>query len=104
VVSEHFSSDETKRLVGQLSGQNCSGSTSFWASWYQPGDHSLPHNDRVISDRLNEVRNVAFVWHLSKDWRPEWVAPCIGVQSSATCHHRSSSRAPTSNSCNASWK
>jgi 2OG-Fe(II) oxygenase superfamily len=67
-----FSSEETTRLIGQLSGQDCSGSTSFSASWYQPGDHSLPHNDRVISDKPNEVRTVAFVWHLSKDWRPEW--------------------------------
>jgi 2-oxoglutarate-Fe(II)-dependent oxygenase superfamily protein len=66
-----FASEETRRLVGQLSGQDCSGGTSFSASWYQAGDHSLPHDDRV-ENAQQEMRNVAFVWHLSKDWRADW--------------------------------
>jgi hypothetical protein len=67
-----FASEETKRFIAQLSGQDCSGGTSFSASWYQPGDHSCPHNDHVRMDSDQVVRTVAFVWHLAKDWRPDW--------------------------------
>lgn len=35
-------------------------------SYYKPGDYSLPHSDHKFQ------RTVAFVWHLSKRWRPEW--------------------------------
>ena len=43
----------------------------FSASWYQSGDHSLPHTDKT-SNAAGENRQVAFVWHLAKEWRPEW--------------------------------
>jgi Rps23 Pro-64 3,4-dihydroxylase Tpa1-like proline 4-hydroxylase len=43
----------------------------FSASWYLPGDHSLPHPDAVPSG-AEANRQVAFVWHLAKDWRSEW--------------------------------
>lgn len=66
-----FSSDATKAWATQLSGRSCTGPTEFSASWYLPGDHSLPHNDAVVrADQAN--RQVAFVWHLAKEWRSEW--------------------------------
>src|SRR5262249_10784204 len=67
-----FASAETRQFIGELSGQDCTGGTSFSASWYQPGDHSLPHDDRVVTDYLENIRNVAFVWHLTRNWRPDW--------------------------------
>jgi hypothetical protein len=67
-----FASEGTRSFVEQLSGQDCSGVTSFSASWYQPGDHSCPHSDHRLVDNGRSVRTVAFVWHLTKDWRPDW--------------------------------
>ena len=66
-----FDSAATKAWAPRLSGRPCIGPTAFSASWYLPGDHSLPHNDAVASDADNK-RQVAFVWHLSKNWRSEW--------------------------------
>jgi thioredoxin 1 len=66
-----FDSSETKALLTRLSGRGCPGPTEFSASWYLPGDHSLPHNDVGAND-ANSNRQVAFVWHLAKDWRSEW--------------------------------
>jgi len=69
--SKVFGSSKTKEWVTRLSGRSCSGPAQFSASWYLPGDHSLPHNDIAASgDSFN--RQVAFVWHLAKDWRSEW--------------------------------
>src|SRR5262245_18881012 len=67
-----FASEGTRHFVEQLSGQDCTGVTSFSASWYQPGDHSCPHSDRVVMDNGDTVRTVAFVWHLAKAWPPDW--------------------------------
>jgi hypothetical protein len=66
-----FSSAATKAWVTRLSGRSCMGPTEFSASWYLPGDHSLPHTDAIASGG-DAHRQVAFVWHLAKDWRPEW--------------------------------
>ena len=66
-----FDSPGTKAWVTRLSGRHCPGTTEFSASLYLPGDHSLPHNDvAAVDGGLN--RQVAWVWHLTKDWRPEW--------------------------------
>ena len=65
-VFEFLDADETKTLLGNLSGRDCSGEWVGSASWYRPGDFSLPHSDRTGQ------RTVAFVWHLSKDWRSDW--------------------------------
>jgi Rps23 Pro-64 3,4-dihydroxylase Tpa1-like proline 4-hydroxylase len=43
----------------------------FSASWYLPGDHSLPHTDAIASGG-GARRQVAFIWHLAKDWQSEW--------------------------------
>ncbi|MEF7612893.1 2OG-Fe(II) oxygenase family protein [Aquincola sp. MAHUQ-54] len=66
-----FDSPGTKAWVGRLSGRACPGPAEVGASWYLPGDHSLPHND-VAASGPELHRQVAFVWHLAKDWRPEW--------------------------------
>ena len=74
--SKIFSSSRTKAWVARLSGRSCVGPTQFSASWYLPGDYSLPHNDIAESgesfDRKTFNRQVAFVWHLAKDWRSQW--------------------------------
>jgi hypothetical protein len=66
-----FDSAATKAWVTRLSGRPCTGPTVFSASWYLPGDHSLPHTD-AIEGHADNNRQVAFVWHLAKDWRSEW--------------------------------
>ena len=62
---------ETKAWATRLSGRSCVGPAEFSASWYLPGDHSLPHNDNVTTGE-HYIRQLAFVWHLAKDWRSEW--------------------------------
>jgi len=66
-----FGSSSTKAWATRLSGRSCSGPAEVSASWYLPGDHSLPHNDVAATD-ANFHRQVAFVWHLAKHWRSEW--------------------------------
>lgn len=57
-----FASASTKRFAEELTGADCSGLPTFAASWYQPGEYSLPHSD------AGQNRSVAFVWHLTRDW------------------------------------
>ena len=66
-----FDGHGSKALMSRLSGRDCRGPLAFSASWYLPGDHSLPHTDAVAS-AADANRQVAFVWHLAKDWRSEW--------------------------------
>lgn len=66
-----FDSPGSKAWASRLSGRACLGPTSISASWYLPGDHSLPHSDNVTTG-AHFIRQLAFVWHLSKDWRSEW--------------------------------
>mmetsp|Transcript_30459 Transcript_30459/g.50448 ORF Transcript_30459/g.50448 Transcript_30459/m.50448 type:complete len:334 (+) Transcript_30459:102-1103(+) len=61
-----FDSKATKRWAQELTGRDCSGLCTGSPSYYKAGDHSLPHTDWAGQ------RTVAYVWHLSKDWRPEW--------------------------------
>jgi 2OG-Fe(II) oxygenase superfamily len=63
-----FSSAATRRFIGGLSGQDCSGDANVGAAWYRPGEYALPHDDSVADAR----RSVAYVWYLSKHWRQEW--------------------------------
>lgn len=65
-----FSSAPTKRLIESLSQRPCEAQTVFSASRYMPGDYSLPHTDLVECEQ--EVRQVAFVWHLTRDWQDDW--------------------------------
>jgi hypothetical protein len=59
-------SGKTQEFMASLTGQPCDGAANCSASWYQAGDHSLPHQD-LISDRT-----VAYVWHLTKNWESSW--------------------------------
>lgn len=61
-----FSSNSTKSFIESLTNRDCSGVCTGSPSFYQPGDHSLPHTDWAGQ------RTVAYVWHLSKNWKPEW--------------------------------
>lgn len=62
-----FESAETKEFMTELTGRDCMADTvSAAPSYYGSGDHSLPHTDHIGQ------RSVAFIWHLAKDWRPEW--------------------------------
>ena len=67
---EIFSSDSTKMFMQRLSESDCTGKTTFSASLYLPGDHSLPHDDFL--GHKDDHRQVAFVWHLTKHWQSEW--------------------------------
>jgi hypothetical protein len=57
---------QTKLLLSVLSGADCRGPFSVGGSMYLPGDYSLPHTDAT------DHRSIAYVWHLTKEWRPEW--------------------------------
>lgn len=65
-----FASEPTKSLIQSLSQRDCSGDTVLSASLYLPGDHSLPHNDLLANQ--NALRQVAFIWHLTREWQPTW--------------------------------
>jgi thioredoxin 1 len=69
--SRVFNAQRSKLWATRLSGRTCLGPTSISASWYLPGDHSLPHTDNVTTG-AHYIRQLAFVWHLSKEWRSEW--------------------------------
>lgn len=65
--SNIFESDATRAFMTELTGRDCnSPEVSAAPSYYGSGDHSLPHTDHIGQ------RSVAFVWHLSQNWRPEW--------------------------------
>jgi len=61
-----FTSAASQAFMKELTGRDCTGTTVGAPSWYKEGDHSLPHTDWVGQ------RTVAYVWHLSKNWKPEW--------------------------------
>lgn len=61
-----LASRATKELMSEITGTDCRGPLEFAASQYLPGDYSLPHCDD------SRERSIAYVWHLTKDWRPEW--------------------------------
>jgi 2-oxoglutarate-Fe(II)-dependent oxygenase superfamily protein len=64
-----FAAPDSRDLMTDLSGRDCSEMPEFSASWYMPSDYSLPHSD--CSEEL-PGRQVAFLWHLSKDWKRSW--------------------------------
>jgi hypothetical protein len=66
-----FASAPTRSLVARLTGRACTGRTVLSASWYRPGDHSLPHTD-LVDLGGPECRQVAFIWHLTRGWQPGW--------------------------------
>jgi Rps23 Pro-64 3,4-dihydroxylase Tpa1-like proline 4-hydroxylase len=66
--SRLFKSTATRRFIGELSGQDCSGEARTAAAWYRPGEYALPHDDSLAG----ASRCVAYIWYLTKDWRQEW--------------------------------
>ena len=70
-------STPTKLLLSVLTGADCRGPLSIAASMYLPGDYSLPHND------AHDARSIAYVWYLTKDWRPEWGGQFVWCPSGA---------------------
>ena len=67
-----FDGSEARQAVQAASGRDCSGPLQFGASWYMPGDYSLPHDDSLEVPETECRRQVSFVWHLTKQWQPEW--------------------------------
>lgn len=65
-----FKSNPTKEFIKSLSKKDCDGEAIVSASRYLPGDYSLPHTD--LKKHGSEIRQVAFVWHLTKNWQPNW--------------------------------
>mmetsp|Transcript_39548 Transcript_39548/g.86800 ORF Transcript_39548/g.86800 Transcript_39548/m.86800 type:complete len:394 (-) Transcript_39548:83-1264(-) len=61
-----FETNATKAFMSDLTGRDCTGESVGAPSYYEAGDHSLPHTDHIGQ------RSVAYIWHLSKDWRPEY--------------------------------
>jgi hypothetical protein len=61
-----FGSAATKDFIGRLVGKDCQGPLQCSASLYLPLDQSAPHDDATSG------RSVAYVWHLTKDWRQKW--------------------------------
>jgi hypothetical protein len=59
-------SRSTKARMTRLTGCDCEGDLALGASLYLPGDYSLPHTDGA------ERRSVAYVWYLTKEWKPDW--------------------------------
>jgi hypothetical protein len=73
-----FESHSTKKRVGELTGCACGGRLSFTASRYLPGDYAVPHTD------ADDGRSLAYIWYLSKDWRPEWGGNLVWCPTGAT--------------------
>uniref|UniRef100_A0A7S1ZCJ8 Prolyl 3,4-dihydroxylase TPA1/OFD1 N-terminal domain-containing protein n=1 Tax=Ditylum brightwellii TaxID=49249 RepID=A0A7S1ZCJ8_9STRA len=65
-VNDMFESPETKSFMADLTGRDCSGDIVGAPSYYEVGHHSLPHTDHIGQ------RSVAYIWHMSKDWRAEY--------------------------------
>ena len=61
-----FDHPGTKQRISELSARDCLGAAIGSPSYYAPGDYSLPHSDWMGQ------RTVAYVWHLSKGWQPDW--------------------------------
>lgn len=61
-----FNHPDTYAWIANLSGRATDGPHHGSPSYYRPGDYSLPHADCA------DDRTVAYVWHLSRRWRPEF--------------------------------
>ena len=63
-----FGNITTRRFICELSERDCTGEAGVAAAWYRPNEYALPHDD----SSLNDPRSVAYIWYLTKEWRPEW--------------------------------
>ena len=55
-ANEMFETDETKEFMSDLTGRDCSGESLGAPSWYEIGDHSLPHTDHVGQRSIGEFK------------------------------------------------
>ncbi len=69
-VHSVFSSVETRSLISSVAGEQCGPVIDFGATRYLPGDNALPHTDHA--DRGTRTRKVAFIWYMTRGWKPEW--------------------------------
>lgn len=67
-IYQWLSSDETLRLVRQISGIPTLGAPSAQLTAFGPGDFLTRHRDDVTSER----RKIAFVLNLTEGWHPDW--------------------------------
>lgn len=80
-----FDAADSRSWIEALTKRNCAGPVVGSPSYYAPGDHSLPHTD------WSDQRTVAYVWHLSKAWQPEFGGALYWAQSPhATAFHHAS--------------
>jgi len=79
-----FAAKASRAFISKLTGRDCTGDTTGAPSWYDTGHHSLPHTDWVGQ------RTVAYVWHLSKNWKPEWGGVSATVLDPAEGHRKRS--------------
>jgi len=61
-----FGHKSSKDFFTSISGRSCSGDLVAVITEYSHDDYSCPHTD------FRTVRSTNFVWHLSKDWDPNW--------------------------------
>ena len=61
-----FNHPATYAWISNLTDRYTDGPHDGSPSRYFPGDFSMPHADYA------DDRTVAYVWHLSRDWRREW--------------------------------
>lgn len=66
--SRLFKSTATRRFIGELTGEDCTGDAGVAAAWYRSGEYALPHDDSAST----APRSVAYIWYLAKGWRQEW--------------------------------
>jgi len=57
---------KSKTFMNDLTDRDTSGIIRSGASWFAPNGYVLPHDDH------REMRTVSYVWHLSRNWLPEW--------------------------------
>lgn len=72
-----FSSSQTVEWAEKLVGRDCRGRVQQSPSWYMAGDHSTPHSDD------EHGRQLAFVWHLTKDWDLSWGGHFVWIKGNA---------------------
>jgi hypothetical protein len=65
-----FDSEPTKGFMADVTGRHCPGPIQFGITRYLPGDYATPHTD--LSDAHAGARAIAFLWYLTRDWRPKW--------------------------------
>ena len=80
-IPREATEQRTRQWMADLSGRRTHQPHTGSASWYQPGDFSNPHTDWGVD------RSVAYVWHLSRDWLPEYGGALYWSAETRNSHH-----------------